>query len=182
MRRFLSFRLDTANQCLWRGEATADLTPKAFDVLRYLVEHAGRLVTPDELLEALWPETYVNPEGVRKYIQEIRKVLGDRPDQPVFIQTLPKRGYQFVAQVTEERHAAPSSETAEAVGNTVGRGEALAGLDNDLRKVLDGQRQVVFVTGEAGIGKTTLLDAFQHRAAGDPNLRIARGQCIEGFG
>ena len=48
MRMFQSFRLDTANQCLWHGEARADLTPKAFDVLRYLVEHAGRLVTPDE--------------------------------------------------------------------------------------------------------------------------------------
>jgi DNA-binding winged helix-turn-helix (wHTH) protein len=84
------------------------LTPKAFDVLRYLVDHADRLVCQPELLEAVWPETYVNPEGVSKYIQEIRKVLGDRPDQPVFIQTLPKRGYQFVAQVTEERHAGPA--------------------------------------------------------------------------
>ena len=62
MRRFQSFRLDTANQCLWHDETRTDLTPKAFDVLRYLVEHAGRLVTPDELLESLWPGTYVNPE------------------------------------------------------------------------------------------------------------------------
>jgi len=182
MKVFEPFRLDAVNHCLWRAGERVFLTPKAFDVLRYLVDHADRLVSQAELLEAVWPETYVNPEGVRKYIQEIRKVLGDRPDQPVFIQTLPKRGYQFVAQVTEERHAAPSSETAEALGNTVGRGEALAGLDSHLKKVLDGQRQVVFVTGEAGIGKTTLLDAFQHRAAGYPSLRIARGQCIEGFG
>ena len=102
MRRFQSFRLDTANQCLWNEETRADLTPKGFDVLRYLAEHAGRLVTPDELLEALWPDTYVNPEGLRRYIQEIRKVLGDRPDKPAFIQTLPKRGYQFIAPVVEE--------------------------------------------------------------------------------
>ena len=182
MKVFEPFRLDAANHCLWRGAERVFLTPKAFDVLRYLVDHADRLVSQAELLEAVWPETYVNPEGVRKYIQEIRKILGDRPDQPVFIQTLPKRGYQFVAQVTEERHAAPSSETAKAVGNTVGRGEALAGLENHLQRVLDGQRQLVFVTGEAGIGKTTLLDAFQQRAAGYPSLRIARGQCIEGFG
>jgi DNA-binding winged helix-turn-helix (wHTH) protein len=68
MRRFQSFRLDAANQCLWNGEARADLAPKAFDVLRYLVEHAGRrLVTPDELLSALWPDTYVNQEGLRRY-------------------------------------------------------------------------------------------------------------------
>ena len=72
MKKFQSFRLDTANQCLWHGDARADLTPKAVDVLRYLVEHEGRLVTPDELLEALWPETHINPDGLRKYFQNFR--------------------------------------------------------------------------------------------------------------
>ena len=69
------------------------LTPRAFDVLRYLVEHPGRVVSQDEILEAVWPETYVNPEVVRKHILEIRRALGDQPDQPVFIATFPKRGY-----------------------------------------------------------------------------------------
>src|SRR5690348_9226037 len=102
MKRFDPFQLDTVNHCLWREGARVSLTPKAFDVLRYLVEHADRLVTQDEILETLWPETYVNPEGIRKYIREIRKVLGDRPDQPQFIQTLTKRGYQFIAEVIDE--------------------------------------------------------------------------------
>jgi DNA-binding winged helix-turn-helix (wHTH) protein len=88
MKLFESFRLDPANQCLWRGESRVPLTPKAFDVLRYLVEHPARLVTQDELLEALWPETYVNPELIKKYILGIRKVLGDRHDNPVYIETL----------------------------------------------------------------------------------------------
>ncbi|HTM14631.1 MAG TPA: winged helix-turn-helix domain-containing protein, partial [Bryobacteraceae bacterium] len=77
MKVFEPFRLDAANHCLWRGGERVFLTPKAFDVLRYLVDHADRLVSQAELLEAVWPETYVNPEGVRKYIQEIRKILGD---------------------------------------------------------------------------------------------------------
>ena len=68
MKQFHSFRLDIVNHCLWRGEDRVLLTPKAFDVLRYLVEHADRLVTQDEILEALWPETYVNPEVIKKYI------------------------------------------------------------------------------------------------------------------
>ena len=102
MKIFQSFRLDSANQCLWRGEHRVPLTPKAFDVLRYLVDHPGRLVTQDEILEALWPETYVNPEVIKKYILGIRKALGDRPDKPEFIETLPKRGYQFVAAVTDD--------------------------------------------------------------------------------
>ena len=79
MKVFQPFRLDTVNFCLWRAEERVAITPKAFDVLRYLVERAPRLVSQEEILEALWPETYVNPEVVKRYILEIRKVLGDKP-------------------------------------------------------------------------------------------------------
>src|SRR5947207_15759341 len=101
MKVFQPFRLDTVNHCLWRAEERLPLTPKAFDVLRYLVEHADRLVTQDEILEALWPETYVNPEVIKKYVLGIRKVLGDQQEKPVFVATFPKRGYQFIASVRE---------------------------------------------------------------------------------
>ncbi len=182
MKVFGPFRLDTVSLCLWRGNKRAALTPKAFDVLRYLVEHTERLVTQEELLDALWPETYVNPEGIRKYILEIRKALGDRSDQPAFIETLPKRGYQFVAPVTEDRKEAPPDLAPQFSSNFVGRQTGLSRLNGYLQKALDGQRQIVFVTGEAGIGKTTLVDVFQRQVHGRQNLRIARGQCIEGFG
>src|SRR5580692_2124737 len=102
MKSFQSFRLDAANHCLWRGDERVIITPKAFDVLRHLVENAGRLVTQNELLEALWPETYVNQEVLRKYILEIRKVLGDRPEKPEFIETVTKRGYRFIASVRDD--------------------------------------------------------------------------------
>ena len=121
MRSFQSFRLDTANHCLWRGQRRVPIPPKAYDVLRYLVENPGRLVTQDELLEALWPETYVNPEILRKYIMDIRKILGDRPDKPVFIETVTKRGYRFIAPVmdesaTESPDLPASNATEEQVG------------------------------------------------------------------
>jgi len=102
MKSFKTFRLDTENHLLWRNGDRVPVAPKGFDVLAYLVEHAGRVVTQDEMLEALWSETYVNPEVLRKYILEIRKALGDRPDKPEFIETLPKRGYRFIAPVTDE--------------------------------------------------------------------------------
>src|ERR1700756_3933731 len=102
MKSFQSFRLDTANHSLWHGQDRVQIPPKAYDVLRYLVENAGRVVTQDELLEAVWPETYVNPEILRKYILDVRKVLGDRSDKPVFIETVTKRGYRFIAPVIEE--------------------------------------------------------------------------------
>jgi DNA-binding winged helix-turn-helix (wHTH) protein/tetratricopeptide (TPR) repeat protein len=182
MKRFHAFRLDTVNHCLWRGRERVSLTPKAFDVLRYLVEHADRLVTQDEILEALWPDTYVNPEVVKKYILGIRKVLGDQPDKPVFVATFPRRGYQFIAPVQDESIAAHSEITSNAMEKFVGRRDALAQLGSCLAKSLQGQRQVVFVTGEAGIGKTTLVDLFHQQAAFRPDLHVARGQCVEGFG
>ena len=101
MKSFKAFRLDTANHLLWRDGDRVPLTPKGFDVLAYLVENVGQVMTQDKILEALWPETYVNPEVLRKYIQEIRKALRDRPDKPEFIETLPKRGYRFVAPVMD---------------------------------------------------------------------------------
>jgi TolB-like protein/DNA-binding winged helix-turn-helix (wHTH) protein/Tfp pilus assembly protein PilF len=107
MKSFKAFRLDTANHLLWHDGDRVPLTPKGFDVLAYLVEHVGQVATQDEILEALWPETYVNPEVLRKYIQEIRKALRDRPANPEFIETLPKRGYRFVAPVTDETEVEP---------------------------------------------------------------------------
>ena len=157
------------------------MTPKAFDVLRYLVENAGRVVTQGEILESVWPDTYVNPEVIKKYILGIRKVLGDRSDQPLFIETFPKRGYQFVAPVSDESSAGASDLRSDSK-KMVGREMALAELNSHLDRALKGQRQLMFVTGEAGIGKTTLVDVFHQHAARRPNLRVARGQCVEGFG
>ncbi|HVI08404.1 MAG TPA: winged helix-turn-helix domain-containing protein, partial [Candidatus Binatia bacterium] len=83
------------------------IPPKPYDMLRYLVENPGRLVTQDELLDKLWPEIYVNPELIRKYILDIRKILGDRPDKPEFIETVTKRGYRFIAPVIDESLVPP---------------------------------------------------------------------------
>jgi DNA-binding winged helix-turn-helix (wHTH) protein len=74
MKEFQSFRLDTVNQCLWRLDQRVPMTPKAFDVLRYLVERAERLVTQRELLEALWRAIHVSPDVVKKHVLEVRKV------------------------------------------------------------------------------------------------------------
>ncbi|HET7107457.1 MAG TPA: AAA family ATPase [Candidatus Acidoferrum sp.] len=182
MKQFHAFRLDTVNHCLWRGEERVSLAPKAFDVLRYLVEHADRLVTQEEMLNALWPETYVNPEVIKKYVLGIRKALGDPRDKPEFIETFPRRGYQFVAPVSEVIAGAAAGCEISAARKMVGREGAMAELEDFLGRAMNSQRQVVFITGEAGIGKTTLIDAFHQTVAHRPNLRVIRGQCVEGFG
>jgi len=182
MKLFHSFRLDLVNHCLWHAEERVSLSPKAFDVLRYLVEHPGRLVTQNEILDALWPETYVNSEVIKKYILGIRKVLGDSPNKPTFIETFPKRGYQFVAPVSDERPTGSSDLPSYSTKKMVGRDTALAELESYLNMALKGSRQLIFVTGEAGIGKTMLVDVFHQQLACQRKVRTARGQCVEGFG
>jgi len=185
---FPPFRLDTTNQCLWRrGEAAEDervtLTPKAYAVLCYLLEHAGRLVSQEELLEAVWPDTFIQPEVLKYQIADIRSVLGDNPKNPLFIETLPRRGYRFVGAVREGGGAESPSSTSTPAGKLVGRTRELNKLRSSLRKALQGQVQIVFITGEPGIGKTALVDEFQREAAAErPSLSIARGQCVEGYG
>src|SRR5262249_48734262 len=130
MKTFHSFRLDSLNQCLWRDQQRVPITPKAFDLLRYLIDRPGRLVTQEQILEALWPNTYVNQEVVKKYILGIRKVLGDHHDKPLFIQTVPRRGYQFIAPVIEERAgASPVPDAGDTKNRVVGRKTELAQLD-----------------------------------------------------
>lgn len=102
MKSFQSFRLDTPNHSLWRENDRVAIAPKAYDVLRFLVENAGRLVAHEEIIRAIWPDTFVNPEVVRKYIQDIRRILGDRAEKPMFIETVTKRGYRFVATVVDQ--------------------------------------------------------------------------------
>lgn len=112
MLRFDAFRFDTVNQCLWRDGVRIELTPKAFAMLRYLVEHAGRLVMQRELLEALWPTIFVQPEILKTYIRDIRKILGDDPRAPQFIETRARRGYRFIAAVTDESLLPPAAPPA----------------------------------------------------------------------
>jgi DNA-binding winged helix-turn-helix (wHTH) protein/tetratricopeptide (TPR) repeat protein len=184
MRSFAPFRLDVDNQCLWRGETRVALMPKPFAVLRYLVEHPGRLVTHDELLAAVWPDTYVQPEILRRYILEIRRALGDQPEAPHFVQTFPKRGYQFVAPVVDEddRGLIPVASASNPMTRLVGRDSALTDLNRYLSAALLAERQVVFVVGEPGIGKTSLVDAFQVTSAASAGATVIRGQSVEGFG
>jgi DNA-binding winged helix-turn-helix (wHTH) protein len=186
MKEFPPFHLDTVNQCLWRGWDRTDqervlLTPRAYALLRYLVEHPGRLLTHAELLDALWPNTHVQPEVLKSHIFEVRTALGDDSKKPLFIETLSRRGYRFIAPVSDG--AAPDLSVAPATGRLVGRDRPLAALREALQRAVKGERQIVFVTGEPGIGKTALVDEFQRQAALDiPDLRIGRGQCIEAYG
>src|SRR5215510_16331787 len=98
---FDHFRFDPDHACLWRDAEAIALPPKTFAVLHYLVTHPDRLVTKEELLDALWPETAVSDAVLRVAIGVLRKVLGDTAHTPRFIATVQRRGYRFLAPVEE---------------------------------------------------------------------------------
>jgi DNA-binding winged helix-turn-helix (wHTH) protein len=188
MKVFIPFRLDTLNQSLWRRRDTGPeerilLSPKTFLVLAYLVENAGRLVTHDELLEAVWPGCVIEPQAVKRHVLNVRSALGDRPKNPIFIETMPKRGYRFIAPVSAPVAAKSPIGAIGPTRDLVGRGSAFEVLREMWRRALNGERQIAFITGEPGIGKTALADEFQRQVAvGERSVHIAHGQCIEGYG
>jgi DNA-binding winged helix-turn-helix (wHTH) protein len=164
---FEPFHLDLRAEQLWRGTEAVPLPPKTFAVLRYLVLHAGTLVTRDAVLEAVWGTQYVSDAALASCIRDIRQALGEQAQTPQFLETVRGRGFRFLASVgtaparpplpTAERR--PSS-VVRAPALVVGRATELAYLQRCLDSALRGDRQIVFLTGEPGIGKTTLIDAF----------------------
>lgn len=112
---FGHFRLDVEECVLWRDGEKIALTQKALELLLILIEHDGRLVTKAELVGALWPDTYVDENNLPVTVSMLRKAFGEKAGEGQFIETVPRRGYRFVAPVTKimpghadlivERHA-----------------------------------------------------------------------------
>src|SRR3954462_997875 len=102
-------RIDLGRMAATRAGVPIPLEPKAFDVLVYLVRHADRVVTKDELLDAVWTGTFVTPNVLTRAVAQIRKALGDESEHGRFIETVAKRGSRFVAPVTVAAPVAPAA-------------------------------------------------------------------------
>ncbi len=184
---FGPYRLDPGAARLWRGKQLVKVRRKTFAVLRSLVDRPGQLVTKDELFRAVWPETVVSEATLTSCIKELRQALRDDARTPRYIETAHGQGFRFIAplsttQPVQSSKSEPTPNTQHPTPSLVGRETELAQLHHWLDKALRGERQLVFITGEPGIGKTTVVDAFlqQLAAGGDPWL--GRGQCIEHYG
>ena len=114
---FGTFRLDVAARALWRnGFDAVPLPSRAFDSLVYLVEHRDRLVSKNELIDAVWSDVVVTDDSLIHAISVMRRALGDDPNEPRYVQTVPRRGYRFVAPV--ERAARATAAPEPVVGDT----------------------------------------------------------------
>src|SRR5215467_9330068 len=107
---FGGFRLDPEHRILLRDGDPVTIWPKVFDTLVFLLQSGGRLVEKDELMQALWPESFVEESNLTQNIFVLRKILGDDRNGHGFIQTVPRRGYKFIAPVREEGLSATESD------------------------------------------------------------------------
>ena len=191
MIEFPPYRVDARSGRLWRGSQAVRLRPKAWELLRYLVERPGALVTKDELHAAIWGDTVVSDDTLSRTLAELRVALQDDARSPRIIETVHRRGFRFIAKV----HGPPESDPAVAVSDAparmpeagtatlVGREAEMARLWGLFRQASAGQRQVVFVQGEAGIGKSALVEAFLDAVRASPqHALIGYGQCVEQHG
>jgi DNA-binding winged helix-turn-helix (wHTH) protein len=173
---FGPFRLDTVHGRLWQGERVTTLRPRSLAMLRYLVEHSGRLVTKAEVRQHVWVGTHVTDSVLRTSVQEIRAALGDAAAAPQYLETVGRQGYRFLA-VSDLNVPALSRP-----GPIVGRQREVDTLQEWFQRAATGDRQLAFICGEVGVGKTTVLELWLTRLAAGSTARIARGQCSEHYG
>jgi DNA-binding winged helix-turn-helix (wHTH) protein/predicted ATPase len=179
--RFGDCELDEPRRELRRNGELQRLEPQVFDVLVHLVRHRDRVVAKTELLDEIWGSRFVGESALVSRIRSARQAIGDNGREQTVIRTVHGRGYRFVAAVDQP---APAAQVVSArpdrpdVPGLVGRSWALDRLEKRFTEAATGSRRTVFVLGEAGIGKTALIDAFVERL--DPRrVLVVRGGCPE---
>ena len=180
---FGPFTLDVIDERLWNHDESVPLGHKAFTVLVRLLDEPNQLVTKDQLLAAAWPDTAVSEAVLTTAMREIRRAVGDTARTPRFVETAHGRGYRFIAPLVattdDPRTGAlaerrPTPVAAPAGGSLVGRNEEWAELCEWYAAAQQGTRRIGFVCGEAGIGKTALVDAFVGALTGERRARCSR--------
>ncbi|HVR53162.1 MAG TPA: AAA family ATPase, partial [Pseudorhodoferax sp.] len=186
---FGPFRLMGPHGPLLQSGHPVDLPRKPLAILWLLASRAGEVVHKDELLASVWPRVVVSEGVIATCMRELRQALGDDARAPRFVATAHRIGYRFIEKVTGR--AAPGTGALPALlfppavpDALVGRSAECAMLMAAYARASAGQRAIVFVAGDAGMGKSRLVDAFLG-AVGGPGAGTAlvgQGQCIEHFG
>ena len=186
---FGAFRFDGRSGRLWRDGAELKLTPRAAAVLHMLAVRAPEVVTKQELFARVWGGMAVGDDALTSCIQELRGAMGDDARRPTAIETRHRRGYRLMIPVVliADRGGEPALTGVPLAAipeptRLVGRSAELAELARVFDDARAGSRRVVFVTGEPGIGKSALADAFLEQLRTAHAARIAHGQCVDHHG
>ena len=183
MNYFPPFRFDGRTGSLWLSGRPVHLSRKAAELLECLLASPGALVTHEELLARVWPETHVQPENVKTVIHELRTVLNDPVHAPKFIRSDPGRGYTFVADVTVGMPPPFSDDQEAAEALVVNRDADLALLNRHMEAAADRcEPQLVIIEGGRGVGKTTLCDRFARQVRRRHTVRISVATGVEVWG
>src|SRR5258706_117367 len=190
--QFGDFELDEADARLTRVSGPVALAPKAFAVLCALARQSGQLMTKSALLDAVWGHQHVSESVLKTIISELRNALSDDPKQPSYIETASRRGYRFIAavkplpprgaEIPASFHSAPSLAAISPrtqKSTMIGRQTALAQMRAAWDAAAAGERKIFWIAGEAGVGKTTLIDNF---VAEFGPVAYAYGGCVEQHG
>jgi DNA-binding winged helix-turn-helix (wHTH) protein/type II secretory pathway predicted ATPase ExeA/tetratricopeptide (TPR) repeat protein len=187
--------VDLTEHCVHRGEEVISLRPKVFAVLRTLLTRPGHLFTADSLRHTIWPDTTPSRGVLKNCLFELRDALGDDVDHPRLLRTIPGQGYMLQQPIPTAPSRLPILDLSKgspqevtlqrsqwSQSHLVGRTAELTLLRVLFDQVQAGQRHCVIVSGESGIGKTTLIDEFLTELASTHQVWIARGRATEQHG
>lgn len=173
---FGPFRLDASARQLFRQGKVVPMAPKTAELLVLLVRNHGELVTKEMVMSSVWPSLFVEDTNLAQHISRLRKTLSDGSERDAYIETIPRRGYRFIAGVVEK--AGPDAPPITPLRHTVGREGEQRTLREALGTVRSGRGRMVCVTGEAGKGKTTVVEDFLSSLAA-VSASVGRGHCSE---
>ena len=189
---FHPYRLDVLNERLLRGRYEIPLRPKSLAVLRYLLERAGQLVRKEELLEAVWPESYATDVLLKGCVKEIRRALNDDPAKPRFIETAHRRGYRFIGQVARNEPVLIYRDSWEDGQEESAdfRPEGLESLIEEIDRLDEERQRIRSLSGELVDIRTVLnrgrrfadaaeLSEDAGEAAGDGSKDAAAGEAVQ---
>jgi DNA-binding winged helix-turn-helix (wHTH) protein len=179
MTHFPPFSFDPHDRTLWRDAIEVPLTPKASSLLACLLRARGALVSKDQILAAVWPDTHVQPDNVKVLIREIRQALGDSPIAPVYVRSLARRGYAFVAPTTDHSRPAGDGLLTSKQRVLIPRRSELSALNRALYASGSSAKPLVLVNGGYGVGKTTLCNTFLRAIRTSGAARACYGQCFD---
>jgi DNA-binding winged helix-turn-helix (wHTH) protein/tetratricopeptide (TPR) repeat protein len=180
--RFDDFELDVGLYRLSRAGEPVAIGPKPFDLLLYLIRHARRTIPKAELIREVWQAEAVSDSSIPTCMTAVRRALDDDPDNPRFIQTVRGRGYRFIGSAVSEPETRTDSDRQTVAASRsktfVGRQAEMASLSAGLSQALGGDPQTYLLLGEAGMGKTRLIEEFTHRATA-AGAAVLVGRCRE---
>ena len=168
---FGPFRLDQDTVELWKGDRVIPLQPRPLAVLSYLAARPGEVVGRDELIAKVWEGTAVTKGVLKVAVRAIREALEDDAAKPRFLETVGTTGYRFIGT-----GRTATRKTADGGPTIVGRHSELASLEQALARAQGGTRVLLTVSGEAGVGKTTVITHFLDALADTDAVSVARGQ------